>query len=257
MHRCAPCTLVIPAVNPAMPDILQLANVSAGYGETMIVEDVSFSLGHGAALAVLGRNGVGKTTLMRTIVGHARLHHGRVLMEDQDIGLAPSWRRARLGIGYVPQERDIFPSLTVLENLTVGARAGAWTLERVFDLFPSLADRRRHFGNQLSGGEQQMLSIARALALQPTLLLLDEPFEGLAPTVVDMLAGAFGALRRAGLSIVLVEQHARLALRMTDEAIVLVRGRIVLQRSSRVLLDEPEALEDALTVQQTGKTFDL
>ena len=237
-----------------MPDILQLANVSAGYGETMIVEDVSFSLGHGAALAVLGRNGVGKTTLMRTIVGHARLHHGRVLLEDRDIGLVPSWRRARLGIGYVPQEREIFPSLTCLENIGVGSRAGPWDVNRIFELFPLLADRRRHFGNQLSGGEQQMLSIARALALQPKILLLDEPFEGLAPNLVEKLAGAFGELRRAGLSIVLVEQHARLALRMTDKAIVLVRGRIVLQRSSRGLLDEPEALEDALAVRQTGKT---
>ena len=131
----------------------------------------------------------------------------------QDVGPRAAWRRARLGMGYVPQERDIFPSLTVLENLTVGARTGAWTLDRIFELFPSLARRTRNFGNQLSGGEQQMLSIARALALQPTILLLDEPFEGLAPNLVEMLAGAFGELRRAGLSIVMVEQHARLALR--------------------------------------------
>ena len=233
-----------------MPDILRLDNVRAGYDATVILEDVSFALRRGEALAVLGRNGMGKTTLMRTIVGHARLHDGRVLLEDQDVGPTAPWRRARLGMGYVPQERDIFPSLTVLENLGVGSRAGAWTLARILDLFPLLAGRTRHFGNQLSGGEQQMLSIARALALQPTLLLLDEPFEGLAPNLVDMLAGVFGELRRTGLSIVLVEQHARLALRMTDEAIVLVRGRIVLQRSSRDLLDEPEALEDALTVQQ-------
>ena len=247
MRRCAPCT----SVNPAVPDILQLANVTAGYGATVILEDVSLSLRHGAALAVLGRNGMGKTTLMRTIAGHANRHHGRVLLEGQDVGAARPWLRARLGMGYVPQERDIFPSLTVLENLSVGSRAGDWTLERVFDLFPSLAGRSRHFGNQLSGGEQQMLSIARALTIQPKLLLLDEPFEGLAPNLVDMLTGVFGELRRAGLSIVLVEQHARLALRMTDDAIVLVRGRIVLQSSSRRLLDEPQALEDALTVQQT------
>jgi len=257
MHRYAPCTSVNPAANPAMHNILELANVTAGYGATVIVEDVSFSLRQGAALAVLGRNGVGKTTLMRTIVGHAHRHRGRVLLEDQDVGLAPSWLRARLGMGYVPQERDIFPSLTSLENLGVGARAGAWTLDRIFGLFPLLADRRRHFGNQLSGGEQQMLSIARALMLQPKILLLDEPFEGLAPNLVETLAGAFGELRHAGLSIVLVEQHARLALRMTDEAIVLVRGRIVLQRSSRGLLDEPDVLEDALTVQQTGKTHNV
>lgn len=233
-----------------MPDVLQLVNITAGYGATVILEDVSVSLPHGAALAVLGRNGMGKTTLMRTIAGHADRHHGRVLLEGQDVGASRPWQRARLGVGYVPQERDIFPSLTVLENLSVGSRAGDWTLDRVFEMFPSLAGRRRHFGNQLSGGEQQMLSIARALTLQPKLLLLDEPFEGLAPNLVETLTGAFAALRGAGLSIVLVEQQARLALRMTDEVIVLVRGRIVLQRSSRSLLDEPEALEEALTVQQ-------
>jgi branched-chain amino acid transport system ATP-binding protein len=234
-----------------VPDILQLANVTAGYGATVVLEGVSFSLRRGAALAVLGRNGVGKTTLMRAIAGHADRHHGRVLLDDREIGSAPPWLRARLGLGYVPQERDIFPSLTVRENLTVGSRAGAWTLDRVFELFPALARRRENFGNQLSGGEQQMLSIARALALQPTILLLDEPFEGLAPNLVEMLTALFAELRREGLSMVMVEQHARLALRMTDEAIVLVRGRIVLQRRSGALLDEPAVLEEALTVQQT------
>ena len=231
-----------------MPDTLQLAHVTAGYGATVILDDVSLSLRHGAALAVLGRNGMGKTTLMRTIAGHADRHRGRVVLDGQDVGAASPWTRTRLGLGYVPQERDVFPSLTVLENLTVGSRPGEWTLDRVFKLFPSLAGRRSHYGNHLSGGEQQMLSIARALLLQPTLLLLDEPFEGLAPNLVDMLAGAFGELRRAGLSIVLVEQHARLSLRMTDEVIVLVRGRIVLHRASAQLLAEPAALEEALTV---------
>lgn len=238
-----------------MPDILQLANVTAGYGATVVVEDVSFSLRRGTALAVLGRNGVGKTTLMRTIAGHADRHRGQVRLDDHEIGTAPAWRRARLGMGYVPQERDIFPSLTVFENLTVGSRTGAWTLDRIFELFPSLGRRRGNFGNQLSGGEQQMLSIARALTLQPTILLLDEPFEGLAPNLVEMLARTFGELRRAGLSMVMVEQHARLALRLTDEAIVLVRGRIVLQRTSQALLEEPRALEEALTVTtQTRET---
>jgi branched-chain amino acid transport system ATP-binding protein len=234
-----------------MPDILRLADVTAGYGATVVLEDVSFSLRRGAALAVLGRNGVGKTTLMRAIAGHADRHRGQVLLGDREIGRAPAWMRARLGLGYVPQERDIFASLTVRENLTVGARAGAWTLDRIFDLFPALARRQQNFGNQLSGGEQQMLSIARALALQPTILLLDEPFEGLAPNLVEMLAAVFGELRRAGLSMVMVEQHARLALGMADEAIVLVRGRIVLQRTSGALLEEPAVLEEALTVQQT------
>ena len=171
-----------------MADILRLANVTAGYGATVVVEDVSFSLRRGAALAVLGRNGVGKT--------HVDAHDRRPRGPASRAGAARSTGRseprrpgsgARLGMGYVPQERDIFPSLTVLENLTVGARPGAWTLDRIFELFPSLARRRGNFGNQLSGGEQQMLSIARALALQPTILLLDEPFEGLAPNLVDML----------------------------------------------------------------------
>lgn len=233
-----------------MPDVLALERVSAGYGATVILEDVSVSVTSGAALAVLGRNGVGKTTLMRTIAGHADLHGGRVVFENGDVGRAPAWHRARLGIAYVPQEREIFASLTVLENLSVGLRAGPWTLDRIVELFPSLAARRQHFGNQLSGGEQQMLSIARALALQPKLLLLDEPFEGLAPNLVEMLAGVFGELRRTGLSIVLAEHHARLALRLTDDAIVLVRGRVVLHDSSRHLLDEPQLLEDALTLQQ-------
>jgi branched-chain amino acid transport system ATP-binding protein len=233
-----------------MPDLLALEHVSAGYGATVILEDVSLSLKPGAALAVLGRNGVGKTTLMRTIVGHTNLHGGRVLLEGQDVGRARPWQRARLGIGYVPQEREIFPSLDVLENLSVACRPGPWTLDAIFALFPSLAARRRHFGNQLSGGEQQMLSIARALALQPTLLLLDEPFEGLAPNLVETLTGVCGDVRRGGLSIILAEQLARLSLRMTDEAIVLVRGRIVLRDRSQRLLEAPASLEDALTVQQ-------
>jgi branched-chain amino acid transport system ATP-binding protein len=231
-----------------MADLLRLANVTAGYGATVVIEDVSFSLARGRALAVLGRNGVGKTTLMRTIAGHADLHRGQVLMNDTAIGAAPAWRRARLGMGYVPQERDIFPSLTVAENLAVGARPGEWTLDRIFTLFPSLGRRQGHYGNQLSGGEQQMLSIARALALQPTILLLDEPFEGLAPNLVEMLVRVFDELRQSDLSLIMVEQHARLALRMTDQAIALVRGRIAIQRSSRDLLDQPAVLEDALTV---------
>jgi branched-chain amino acid transport system ATP-binding protein len=232
-----------------MPDLLQLEHVTAGYDRTVILEDVSLSVAPGAALAILGRNGVGKTTLMRTIAGHTTLHEGTVRLAGRDISRAPAWRRARLGLGYVPQEREIFPSLSVLENITVGVRPGAWTLERIFELFPSLAARRANFGNQLSGGEQQMLSIARALALQPALVLLDEPFEGLAPTIVEKLAAVFQELRRAGLAIVLAEQHARLALTMTDAALALVRGCVVLHRSSRTLLDEPALLEDALTIQ--------
>ena len=237
-----------------MPDLLELARVTAGYGRTVILEDVDVSLKEGGALAILGRNGVGKTTLMRTIVGHTTLHGGRILFAGADVSAVPSWTRARLGIGYVPQEREIFPSLSVLENITVASTPGPWTLERILDLFPLLSDRRRHFGNQLSGGEQQMLSIARALALQPRVVLLDEPFEGLAPTIVDKLVGVFERLRQAGLSIVLAEQHARLALDMTDEAMALVRGRVAVRRPSRALIDDPTALQDALIIQDQRPT---
>ena len=236
---------------PIVADLLELAGVTAGYGATVILEEVTASVKQGDALAVLGRNGMGKTTLMRTIAGHTTLHRGRVGLEGRDVAPLAPWRRARLGIGYVPQEREIFPSLSVLENITVGSVPGLWTIDRIFELFPSLANRRANLGTQLSGGEQQMLSIARALALQPKILLLDEPFEGLAPTIVDMLVGVFTELRGAGLSIVLTEQHARLALEMTDNAVALVRGRIVVQDSSAALLKDSTRLLDVLTVQQS------
>jgi branched-chain amino acid transport system ATP-binding protein len=231
-----------------MADLLDVAEVTAGYGATVILEDVTASVKQGEALAVLGRNGVGKTTLMRTIAGHTTLHRGRIGFGGRDVAPLAPWRRARLGIALVPQEREIFPSLTVLENITVGAAEGPWTMARIFELFPPLADRRGNLGTQLSGGEQQMLSIARALALQPKILLLDEPFEGLAPTIVEKLVAVFQELRRAGLSIVLTEQHARLALEMTDNAVALVRGRIMVRDSSASLLREPQALEAVLTV---------
>ena len=248
-----------------MPDLLELTGVTAGYGRTVILEEVSLSLKEGGALAVLGRNGVGKSTLMRTIVGHTTLHSGSIQFAGADVAALPAWKRARLGMGYVPQEREIFPSLSVLENITIAfrpkpkafrlkpERTGGWTLDRILDLFPSLSDRRGNFGGQISGGEQQMLSIARALALQPRLLLLDEPFEGLAPTIVDKLVEVFERLRHAGLSLVLAEQHARLALGMTDEAVALVRGRIVVHRASRSLIDDPAELEEALTVRGEGR----
>jgi branched-chain amino acid transport system ATP-binding protein len=232
-------------------DLLELAGVTAGYGATVILEDVTTSVKQGQALAVLGRNGMGKSTLMRTIAGHTTLHRGRIGLEGRDIAALAPWRRARLGIGYVPQEREIFPSLSVLENITVGSVPGNWTIDRIFEMFPSLAGRRANLGTQLSGGEQQMLSIARALALQPRILLLDEPFEGLAPTIVDMLIGVFTELRRAGLSIVLTEQHARLALEMTDNAVALVRGRIVVRDTSAALLKDSTRLQDVLTLRQS------
>src|SRR5947209_12451223 len=219
---------------------LMLERVSAGYGETIIVEDISLALQPGRTLAVLGRNGVGKTTLLATIVGHTRLHGGTIRFGGRDISGLPPYRRARLGIGFVPQEREIFPSLTVEENLTVAEQPGQWSLGKVYDLFPSLAERRRNHGNQLSGGEQQMLAIGRALMGNPALLLMDEPLEGLAPVIVDALLAGLDRLKREDeLALLLVEQHAQLALELAQNAIVLDRGLIVFAGASRELFEDP------------------
>src|SRR5256886_5801257 len=185
---------------------LVLGGVSAGYGETVVIEGISLDLPPGRTLAVLGRNGVGKTTLLATIMGHTRLHGGNIRFAGREIAALPAYRRARLGIGFVPQEREIFPSLTVEENLTVAERPGQWRLVKVYDFFPSLAERRRYHGNQLSGGEQQMLAIGRALMGNPTLLLMDEPLEGLAPVIVDALLAGLDRLKREDdLALLLVE----------------------------------------------------
>jgi branched-chain amino acid transport system ATP-binding protein len=227
-----------------MADCLALHDVSAGYGETVVLERVSFTMTEGGTLAVLGRNGVGKSTLLATVLGHTTLHAGRIAFRGEPIERLRPFQRARLGIGYVPQEREIFPSLTVDENLGVAARIGGrWTRERIYELFPSLAVRRRNMGNQLSGGEQQMLAIGRALIGSPSLLLLDEPLEGLAPVIVDVLLGALHRLRQDdGLAIVLVEQHARLALEFASRAIILDRGRLVHDGASQPLLDDHRIL---------------
>jgi branched-chain amino acid transport system ATP-binding protein len=228
---------------------LVLEHVSAGYGETIIIEDISVALPMGRTLAVLGRNGVGKTTLLATVMGHTRLRGGTLRFAGREIsGLAP-YRRARLGIGFVPQEREIFPSLTVEENLTVAEQPGQWSLGKVYDFFPSLAERRRNHGNQLSGGEQQMLAIGRALMGNPTLLLMDEPLEGLAPVIVDALLAGLDRLKREdGLAMLLVEQHACLALELAPETIVLDRGLIVFAGASRELLEEPQRLTTLMGV---------
>ncbi|HEX6979270.1 MAG TPA: ABC transporter ATP-binding protein [Alphaproteobacteria bacterium] len=232
-----------------MSELLAFANVSAGYGETVVLENVTLAIEPGATLAVLGRNGVGKTTLLATVMGHTTLHAGEIRFDGQDATRLPTFRRALAGIGYVPQEREIFPSLTVDENLNVAKRPGRWTAERIFDLFPNLANRRRNMGNQLSGGEQQMLAIGRALMGNPSLLLMDEPLEGLAPVIVDGLIAAFHRLRQEdGLAIVLVEQHARLALEFAPRAVVLDRGRIVYDGGSRQLLDDPDRLSALIGV---------
>jgi branched-chain amino acid transport system ATP-binding protein len=222
---------------------LVLEKVSAGYGETVVIEDIALELRSARTLAVLGRNGTGKTTLLATIMGYTRLRAGSIRFKGREISLMPTHRRARLGVGFVPQEREIFPSLTVEENLTVAERPGQWTLARVYDLFPSLAERRRNHGNQLSGGEQQMLAIGRALMGNPVLLLMDEPLEGLAPVIVDALLAGLDRLKREDqLGLLLVEQHARLALELAPEAIVLDRGAIVFAGASGELLDDPERL---------------
>jgi len=228
---------------------LVLDRVSAGYGETVVIEDISLSLPPGGTLAMLGRNGVGKTTLMATIMGHTRLHGGAIRFAGRDITAMPPYRRAQLGIGYVPQEREIFPSLTVEENLTVARRPGQWTLAKIYDFFPSLAERCGNHGNQLSGGEQQMLAIGRALMGNPTLLLMDEPLEGLAPVIVDALLAGLDRLKREDdLALLLVEQHARLALEFAPEAIILDRGLIVFAGPSRELLDDPQRLTSLMGV---------
>jgi branched-chain amino acid transport system ATP-binding protein len=223
---------------------LALRNVTAGYGATVVLDGVSFAVDTGTTLAVLGRNGVGKTTLLSTILGHTTRHDGSIAFARQSIEHLKPYRRARLGIGTVPQEREIFPSLTVEENLTVAARGGnGWTLERVYSLFPNLAERRRGMGNQLSGGEQQMLAMARALMGNPSLLLLDEPLEGLAPVIVDRLLETLHHLRtQTQMTMLLTEQHARLALEFSDHAIILDRGRIVYGGPAAELLNDTERL---------------
>jgi branched-chain amino acid transport system ATP-binding protein len=228
---------------------LRLDGVVAGYGETVVLEGISLDLAPAGTLAVLGRNGVGKTTLLATIMGHTRLRDGGIRFGDADIAALPAYRRARLGIGLVPQEREIFPSLTVEENLLVAARPGRWSLASIYDFFPSLAERRRNRGNQLSGGEQQMLAIGRALMGNPFLLLMDEPLEGLAPVIVDVLLAGLDRLKREDdLALLLVEQHAQLALELAADAIVLDRGTVVFAGTSRELLDAPQRLNALMGV---------
>jgi branched-chain amino acid transport system ATP-binding protein len=233
-----------------MPDALKLDRVRAGYGETVVLEDIGFSLAEKSSLAVLGRNGVGKTTLLATIMGHTTFHSGAMAFRGQPMARMPAFERNRAGIGYVPQAREVFPSLSVEENLTVAGRAGRWTLERVYELFPRLAERRSHMGNQISGGEQQMLAIGRALMGNPALLLMDEPLEGLAPIIVEALLRAMERLiRDEALTVVLVEQSAKLALQVTESVLVLSRGRIVHHGSSAALLADSDRLTSLVVSQ--------
>jgi branched-chain amino acid transport system ATP-binding protein len=226
----------------AEPDALQLIGVSAGYGDTVVLEDIDFALKSGENVSIIGRNGVGKTTLLATVMGHTRLHKGDVRLAGSSIARLPIYMRALAGLGYVPQEREIFPSLSVRENLEIGARPGHWTQARVFELFPRLQERLANMGNQLSGGEQQMLSIARALLTNPAVLLMDEPTEGLAPVLVETLTAVLLKLRDSGLSIVLVEQNSRVALGFSERSMVMDKGRVVYDGASAALRDDPERL---------------
>lgn len=232
-----------------MSDLLSLRQVSAGYGEAVVIAGIDLDLRQGESLAVLGRNGTGKTTLLNTIIGVTRHRGGTITFAGRDITALRPENRAKAGIGWVPQERNIFKSLTVEENLTAVARPGPWDVGRVYAMFPRLKERRGNLGNQLSGGEQQMLAVARALVLNPTLLLLDEPTEGLAPIIIEELLSALKRIiRDEGLSALIVEQHAQKILTMTDRAVILDRGAIVHAGSSRALIDDPAALEQHLGV---------
>ena len=232
-----------------MPELLELTAISAGYGEAVVLSDVSFSIADGQALALLGRNGTGKTTLINTVVGLTTLHAGSIKLDGRDVTRGRPEARVRAGVGWSPQERNIFKSLTVEENLTAVARPGSWTLERVFAVFPRLAERRNNLGGQLSGGEQQMLAIGRALILNPRIILLDEPLEGLAPIVVDELLEILRkVIRSERLSAIVVEQKARKILGFTDRAIILERGRVVFAGDSVELANSPDKLAAHLGV---------
>jgi branched-chain amino acid transport system ATP-binding protein len=232
-----------------MAELLRLQGLSAGYGEAVVVQGVDLVLEPGRSLALLGRNGAGKSTLLNTLVGATRQHAGRIVLDGRDISTLPSHKRAAAGIGWVPQERCIFKSLSVDENLTAVARPGAWTVPRAYELFPRLAERRANLGSNLSGGEQQMLAVARALVLNPRLLLLDEPLEGLAPIVVEELLRSIArVVRDEGMAAIIVEQNPRLVLPITQRAVVLARGSVVHEGASDALLANPATLERWLSV---------
>jgi len=234
-----------------MADLLQLDKVTAGYGEAVVLNQVSFTLAAGETLALLGRNGTGKTTLINTLAGTTRQHAGRILLDGVSLHSLASHARAAAGIGWVPQERNIFKSLTVLENLTAVARPGAWTAQRVFDMFPRLAERQTNMGNQLSGGEQQILAVGRALVLNPKLLLLDEPLEGLAPIVVEELLRAIRRItREEGMSAIIVEQHPQAILAISHHAVVLDQGRVIHSGNAADLLQQTDLLDRLLGVKQ-------
>ena len=232
-----------------MAELLAVEGLTAGYGDSVVLEDVSLALDEGDTLALLGRNGMGKTTLLVTLMGLTRVHRGSLRWRGADLAALPTHRRSQSGLGWVPQERFMFPSLTVEEHLTAVARPGQWNVARVYEVFPRLEERRGNFGNQLSGGEQQMLAIGRALMVNPSLLLLDEPMEGLAPIIVQELMSVIRDLvTGSGMAVIVVEQHAKLALSLTNHAIVLERGRVVHRAKSETLLADPATLHRLVAV---------
>src|SRR5947207_2554163 len=237
-----------------MPELLAIQQLTAGYGEAIVLNDVSLALREGQSLALLGRNGMGKTTLIISIMGVTRFVGGSIRLDGRDITALRPDQRAHAGIGWVPQDRNIFKSLTVEENLTAVARPGPWTLERIYELFPRLAERQRNLGNQLSGGEQQMLAVGRALVLNPRVILLDEPLEGLAPILVEELLLALRRIiRDEGMSAILVEQNAQKVLGVTDRAAIIERGVVVYEAASADLLADRAVLESHLGVTAAGR----
>jgi len=231
-----------------MASALELRHVSAGYGETVVLEDISLTLAPGEHVSMIGRNGVGKTTLLATVMGHTTLHAGEVTLGGASLNRVPVFRRALRGLGFVPQEREIFPSLSVRENLEVGARPGPWTQKRVFELFPNLAIRLSNMGHQLSGGEQQMLAIGRALLFNPRLLVMDEPTEGLAPVIVQQIGRTIERLKQDGFTILLVEQNFRFAATVADRHYIVEHGKVVDMVPNAALEASMDKLHDYLGV---------
>ena len=232
-----------------MSDLLAIDHLRAGYGEAVVVPDFSLRLAEGQVLALLGRNGAGKTTLINSIVGVTTRFSGKLTLNGRNITALRPDQRARAGIGWVPQERNIFKSLTVEENMTAVAQPGFWTIAKIYDMFPRLEERKRNFGNQLSGGEQQMLAVGRALTLNPKVLLLDEPTEGLAPIIVEELLAALGRITRSGgICTIIVEQNAQKILKLADRAVIVERGTIVHDALSADLRNDPATLERFLGV---------
>jgi branched-chain amino acid transport system ATP-binding protein len=231
------------------PPALEVRGLRAGYGATVVLEDLTLRVAPSECVAVLGRNGVGKSTLLATIMGHTTVQAGAILIAGRDVAAWRPHRRTRAGLAWVPQEREIFATLTVRENLAVAHRPGTWTVARVLEVFPRLKERLRHPGLALSGGEQQMLAIARALVGNPSVLLMDEPFEGLAPIVVDELAAVIAQLRtEAEMAMLLVEQRTDVALELAGRAVIMERGRVVLDDASTRLKKDPDRLHSLIGV---------